>query len=159
MLKDRILGGMVLLVLILTPTVAMAGRMHGGRDMDLGKWWLNPQVSDQLKLSDAEKAKLDEAFRDSRRKLIDLKSAVERQQFELENLLEKEALDEDAVARQFGKLEEARSNLAKERFNFLIQVRKILGHERFQRIKGLRGELRAHRRGRNTEGPGPEGRP
>lgn len=68
-------------------------------------------MSEQLNLSEEEKSKLDKIFVESRRKLIDLKSSVEREQFELENLLESEVLDEAAVMEQFKRLEKARGNL------------------------------------------------
>ena len=72
---------------------------------------------------------------DNRRKLIDLKSVVEKERFELENLLESETLDEAAVMNQYDRLEKARSKIAAERFRFLLEVRKVVGHERFQQIK------------------------
>lgn len=84
---------------------------HTTKNAHLGKWWHNPRVSEQLNLSEEEKSKLDKIFVESRRKLIDLKSSVEREQFELENLLESEVLDEAAVMEQFKRLEKARGNL------------------------------------------------
>lgn len=152
MLKNKILSGMALFILVISPTMAIAKDMHSGRIMPRGKWWYDPQISVALNLNEAEKARLDEAFRNSRRKLIQLKSVVEGERFELGNLLEREALDEAAVMQQFKKLEEARTELSRERFNFLVEVRKILGHERFRRIKEQRGKLQKHRMHRNMEG-------
>jgi hypothetical protein len=68
-------------------------------------------VSEQLNLSKGEKSKLDKIFVASCRKLIDLKSSVEREQFKLENILESEVLDRTAVTEQFKRLEKARGNL------------------------------------------------
>ncbi len=117
-----------------------------GQEMAPGKWWRMPRVSDRLDLSNEEKQALDDLFVNSRRKLIDLKSAVERERFELENLLEKEALDEKAVKEQLKKLEKARSDLANERFHYLLEVRKRLGFERYQQLRSLFGEFRETRR-------------
>jgi Spy/CpxP family protein refolding chaperone len=139
-----------LLLLLSSPAIAI------GQELPFGKWWYNPRVSQQLNLNETEKSKLDKEFVDSRRRLIELKSSVEREQFELENLLESEALDEAAVMEQFKKLEKARASLSSERFNFLIQVRKILGLDRFQRIKMFYGKSRHHKMRRNMEGPGPK---
>jgi Spy/CpxP family protein refolding chaperone len=108
-----------------------------GARMPLGKWWRMPHVAEQLNLNGREKEQLDDLFIQSRRKLIDLKSAVEKERLELGILMDKETLDEDAVMGQFKKLGQVRANLASERFRFLLEVRKILGAERFQSLKTL----------------------
>ena len=108
-----------------------------GARMPLGKWWRMPHVAEQLNLSGREKEHLDDLFIQSRRKLIDLSSAVEKERLELGILMDKETLDEDAVLGQFKKLEQARDHLVSERFRFLLEVRKILGAERFQSLKTL----------------------
>ena len=147
---SKVLCGMLLLVFTTSPTIA------AGQDMPSGKWWRDQRMSKQLNLNEAEKSKLDKAFVISRRKLIELKNIVEKEQFELENLLENETLNEQAVTEQFKKLEKARASLANERFNFLIQVRKILGNERFQSIKMFYGELyhqKMHRKMENARAP------
>lgn len=153
MLRNRTLTGMVLLIMMILSADAIA------QEMPSGKWWHNPGMTQKLNLTEPEKARLDEEFRNSRRKLIDLKSNVERERFELGNLLELEALNEPAVMQQFKKLETARSDLSTERFSFLLQVRKILGPERFQRVKMLYGKARRHRMHRSAEGPGHRSRP
>jgi Spy/CpxP family protein refolding chaperone len=167
MLKNKLLTGLVLVVLVMTPTMVMAKGtygpegMHGekgmyaGKGMPMGKWWENPETAKKLNLSDAEKAKLKEAFNNSHRKLIDLKSNVEKQRFELGNLLDKKTLDEAAVMQQFTKLEKARTELSRERFGFLVEVRKILGQERYQTLKQEGRKRRSSRMGRRMERPGP----
>ena len=113
-----------------------------GDDIIPGKWWNNPKVAKKLELSKEEKKELDDLFVTSRRRLIDLKSAIEKEQFELENLLESETLDEATTMEQFKKLQKTRENLSTERFSFLIKVRKVLGFERFQYLKTFFGEYK-----------------
>lgn len=144
MLK-RILSGMLLLSLLISPAIVLG--------VPLGKWWHNPQVSKQVNLNKDEIRKLDENYLESRRKLIDLKSRVERERFELKNLLERETLDETAVMEQFRRVESARNRLATERFGFLLQVRKVLGFERYQNLKMLFDRFRHQRRRQMTERP------
>ncbi len=126
----RCITGMLFLAMTFLPVNAMAQRMHGG-----GKWWYNPSTCKQLNLTDAEKTKLDEQFKTTRSKMIDLKGRVEKEQLELENLLDAKELDEKALQAQHQKLEQARTALADERFGFIMQTRKILGNERFQQVK------------------------
>ena len=128
MLRNAICVVLLVFVVIL-PVVA------AGQDVPAGKWWYNPKIQKNLNLSEKEIDKLDKLFAKSRRKLIKLKSAVENEQFELDQLLGQKKVDDAAVKKQFRKLEKAREKLANERLQFVIGVRNILGHERFQQLK------------------------
>jgi Spy/CpxP family protein refolding chaperone len=128
MLK-RIVYAMIVLIFFATPVLATA------QDMIPGKWWYNPRISKDLNLSDEEKDLLEQNFRESRRNLIDIKSRVAREQFELDNLLEDEKMNEKAVKKQFQKLESERAKLSEERFNFIVKIRNIVGKDRFQKMK------------------------
>jgi Spy/CpxP family protein refolding chaperone len=86
-------------------------------------------------LSKKEVGKLDKLFAKSRRKLIKLKSEVENEQFELDQLLGQKQVNDAKVKKQFQKLEKARNKLANERLQFVIGVRNLLGPERFQQLK------------------------
>ena len=147
MLKKSVLTGTVLLIMMISPAITMA------QEMPSGKWWHSPLMSKQINLSDAEKDKLDEEYGKSRRKLIDLKRNLERERFELGNLLEDKALNETEVMKQFKKLEKARLDLSAERFSFLLQVRKLLGTKRFQQVKTWYWKSRKHKIRPNTGSP------
>ena len=156
MLK-KLLYAALLLVFFILPATAIA------KNTGLGKWWLHPKVSEKLNLSEDEISNLDKQFVDSRRRLIKLESALKSEQFELDHLLESESLDEKGTVRQFDKLQKARTNLGKEQFRFLLEIRKILGLERFRQLKQhkqlrrqmIRKELRSMR-GRPMKEPGSE---
>jgi hypothetical protein len=62
-------------------------------------------------------------FIQTRRKMIDLRSAVARERLELNILMDKETMDEDAVKGQFKKLGRAGARLAAERFRFILTVK------------------------------------
>jgi hypothetical protein len=55
--------------------------------------------------------------------------------------MEGKTLDESALMTQFNKLETARANLSRERFQYFVQIRKILGPDRFQKIKTFRHRM------------------
>ena len=67
--------------------------------------------------------------------MIDHESELKKAQIALEWFIEKEKLDESACKDQFQKVLEARNKLSTERYNFLIEVRKLLGFERFLQLK------------------------
>ena len=109
--------------------------LAAGQDVPSGKWWYNQKVVQNLNLTQDEIRQLDQLYVDSHRRLIELKNAVEREQFELDTLLGKKKVDDAKVREQFKRLEEARTDLANERLGFVIRVREIIGAERFQQLK------------------------
>jgi hypothetical protein len=125
---NKVLIGMFLFVFAVSTTLAF------GQEIPHGKWWYSRHASEKLNLSDEDKSKLDDKFFESRLKLVDLKSAVEKERLQLDKLIESETLKEQTVMEQFKKLEAARSNLSAERFGFVMEVRKILGFERFLQL-------------------------
>ena len=141
-MKKTFFGSLILLFIFNFLGLAL------GQWAPAGKWWRLPQVVEGLNLSPGEQQKLDELFSKSRRKLIRLKSRVEEERFALEELLERKQLDETAIMDQFRKLERARSKLAEERFMFLLGVRKIIGFERFEQLKGVYKRFRQRNRRR-----------
>ena len=123
------LYAIVLLLACCLPAVAMS------QEMPAGKWWHNPKITKELNLTPNEVRQLDQLYADSARKLIKLKSAVETEQFELDNLLSKKNMKDAEVRKQFERLETARKNLSDERFKFVVGVREIIGSARFQQLK------------------------
>ena len=120
---------------ILLALFLIAPLISAAQDVPTGKWWYNPQIQKNLNLSQNDIGTLDKLFANSRRKLIQLKSEVEREQFELDQLLSKKKVDDAEVKKQFQKLEQARKKLSNERLDFVIGVRNILGADRFQQLK------------------------
>ena len=119
----------LLAIFVISPVIA------SGQEVPAGKWWYNPKIQKNLNLSKNEVKSLDKLFASSKRKLIRHKSAVEREQFELDQLLSGKDVNDAAVKKQFQNLEKVRQNLANERLQFVIGVRNILGPERFQQLK------------------------
>lgn len=128
MLK-RIWIGTLMIFMISLPDFA------GGQDIPSGKWWYNQKVVQDLRLTQSEIRQLDQLYVDSHRRLIELKNAVEREQFELDTLLGKKTVDDAKVRQQFKRLESARTDLADERLQFVVRVREIIGADRFQQLK------------------------
>ena len=128
MLK-KVWVGILLILMINLPGLAI------GQDVPSGKWWYNQKVVQNLNLTQKEIRQLDQTWVDNQRKLIKLKNAVEREQFELDTLLGKKTVDDAKVRKQFKRLESARTDLADERLGFIIRVREIIGAERFQQLK------------------------
>ncbi|MCD6485900.1 MAG: periplasmic heavy metal sensor [Syntrophobacterales bacterium] len=144
----KTLSVMVLVAMMGIPVIVM-----GAQDMPHGKWWHNPEVSKQMNLTEEEIGSLDKAYLENRRNLIDLKGKLEKERLELEILFENEKLNETEVSKQFGKVENARTRLSAERFRFIVEVRKIIGLERYRTLKTSFDKFRKQMRHRIAESP------
>lgn len=131
----------ILLLIILFAVPAMA-RRDRGNGLPHGKWWNNKDVAARLKLSDKEIQKLENTYVDHRKRVIKLRAELEEEQFELNNLIDSRTLDEEAILKQARKLESARSTLSSEQFQFFLDVRKLLGFDRYQELKTMYQSLR-----------------
>lgn len=130
-MTKQCMAGITLIIVLILASWALA------QPMPSGKWWKDPGIAKALDLTSREVQQLDNLFVQSRRRMIELKNQVEKEQFEYQTLLESQNLDEKAVNRQLRKLEKARSDLSEEISRFVLEVRKILGHNRFQRLQQI----------------------
>jgi Spy/CpxP family protein refolding chaperone len=146
----------VLAFIFILPAISVAkprggcegGAHHAKEGMGVprGKWWKMPQAAERLNLTDEEKEKLDRLFLEHRRRMIDLRSEMQKERLELEHLLDSTSFDSAASMARFMKVQGAQKDIAVERFRFLLGVREILGLDRFQQLKAQVREHRMKRR-------------
>jgi Spy/CpxP family protein refolding chaperone len=127
------------LLLIMAATSALAGGDYRGR------WWRMPSVAERLQLTETDIRQLDEAFENSRGRMIELKGQVEIEQGKLRALMERSELNEAAILEQHRIQEAARRQLADARLEFLLEVRKIIGPDRFNQLLEQREESKKKR--------------
>jgi Spy/CpxP family protein refolding chaperone len=132
-------------LMFLYPAVAKADG-----DSPPGRWWKIPGLVEKLNLSPQEQQALDGLFTQKRKVLFDMRSEVEKQRFALEDILEEANLDQRAAFEQFNRLEQKRARLSVERFRYLLEVRKILGRDRYLKLMDMARERR-ERRGHSPE--------
>ena len=144
----KTLSAVVLVAMMSMPVITM-----GMQNVPHGKWWQNPEVSGQMDLTKEEIGNLDKAYLDNRRNLIDLKGKLEKECLELEALFESKELNETEVMKRFGQMENARAQLSAERFRFLLEVRKVIGLERYRTLKTIFDKFRQERGHRIAKSP------
>lgn len=132
-------------IMAMAMAIGLAATAAHAWDDYRGRWWRTPEITRQMNLSESEVRQLDDAFETARIRMIELKGKVKIEQGKLRALMEQTDFNESAVRRQHGIEEAARSQLADARFEFLLQVRKILGHDRFLKLLDLRAERRQKR--------------
>ena len=116
-----------------------------------GKWWQDKAVAEEMKLTDGERKLLDEKYTASRRKMVDLKSELDKERLELDIVLDKQDADKGQLNEQYEKLEKARAKMSKERFGLLMDVREIVGTERFQSLKEMHRSKTRNKKDRHSK--------
>jgi Spy/CpxP family protein refolding chaperone len=163
MTKRTLIGMLVCLAVLAATGWAWAQDADPG-----GRWWRDPGVSRDLNLNDRERRSLDRLYSKNRDALIDRKADLEKERSRLADVMDREPFDEGAAKAQLRRVEEKQQRLTSERMQYLIEVRKILGPERFRTLEGKAMEQRGRRRdqrpgyspGQQEEWPGkkPEGK-
>ncbi len=121
-------------------------RDKAGMKLPAGKWWRIPRIVQANNITPEEQSQLDSLYVQNRRKMIDLKSVLEKELLELELVFDETSFDADACMDRYRKVQNARTTLALERFKFVVEVRKLLGFERFQQLKERYRQLRQLRK-------------
>jgi Spy/CpxP family protein refolding chaperone len=142
MSKRLIIGMLVCSAIIFGVVQAYA------EDVGPGRWWRLPELSKDMGLTDREKQILDDMFVKNRNALIDQRSDLEKERLKLEDILEKDPVNESAAKAQFKRVEEKREKIAFERFQFILNARKLLGPDRFRILTGKFEEMEKKRHSR-----------
>jgi len=131
-----------------SPSLGEGGWSHRKESMGIpgGKWWKRPNVAEKIGITEEEKGKLDNMYYKHRYQMIDLHSQVQKERLELEQLLDRKDFNAKASIDHFAKLQKAHNTRAAERFRFLVQVRELLGLDRFQQLKEQVRKYRMERR-------------
>ena len=108
-----------------------------GPRADLGKWWKNSDVVQDLQLTEEQILKIETTFLDHRLKLIDLKADVERNEARLQPLIEADRPDEAKVSAQLDLLLAARGKLEKENAMMMLSIRRVLSVEQWKQLEAI----------------------
>jgi len=126
---SKSLAMLAAIVLFLFPAICRA------KEIPPGRWWHLPYFADQLSITDKEKDELDKLFDYNRNRLAELKAQMDEERAELLKAVDQEHLNEISAITKLTKLESTRTLLAATRFSYSLGVRKLLGYERYQRMK------------------------
>lgn len=146
--KRTIIGMLVCTVLLVGACLAW------GQDVKPGKWWRHSEVSRDLGLTRQEQRELDDLYARNRDSLIDIKADLEKERSRLSDIMDREPFNEAAANAQLRRVEEKQQRLTSERMRYLIEVRKILGPERFRTLEGKAVERDEERSGQRPDRKG-----
>ena len=134
------------------PPFERAFGSHG----DHGKWWNNPKLVAELKLTDAQRKAMDETLLQHREKLIDLRATVQKAELELEPMMGEDQPNESQILAQIDKVAQARAELEKANARFLLAIRGKLSPEQWKQLQTDRAShgQPGHNWNLDRQGPG-----
>ncbi len=124
----------------------------------LGAWWRDPQIVQQLGLSEPQVRQIAAAFLEHRIRLVDLRADLEQQELGLLPLLVSDTPDDTQVAAQIDRITAARGRLEKAQALMVLALRRVLTPEQWKQLPRLHRES-APNRGPGGPGFGPVGPP
>jgi Spy/CpxP family protein refolding chaperone len=127
--------------------------LQGGQ----GRWWNNPKVVEQLKLTDEQRKAFDGILLQHREKLIDLRASLQKAELALEPLMRDDQPNEARILSQIDKVAQARAELEKANAGFLLAIRAKLTPEQWKLVQAYRANRGFEGRGQGRGGQGPGG--
>jgi Spy/CpxP family protein refolding chaperone len=100
-----------------------------------GTWWRNPNTIASLSLTADQQKKMDEIFRQNRLQLIDIKASLEKEQINLEPLLNANPVDSTKALAEIGKIAELRADLEKADAKMLLGLRALLTADQWTKLQ------------------------
>ncbi len=128
-------------------------RAFGGHGIE-GRWWNNPKIVEQLKLTDDQRKAFDQILLDHREKLIDLRANVEKAELSMEPLVQSDQPNEGAILAQIDKVAQARAELEKANARYLLALRSKLTPEQWKQVQEFRSNRGREGWGHRPDGPG-----
>jgi Spy/CpxP family protein refolding chaperone len=102
-----------------------------------GRWWDNPNVAQQVGVTDDQKKKMDDIFQQHKVQLIDLKAALEKQEAVMQPLIEADQPDEGKILSQIDAIAQARAELEKANARMLFGIRTVLTPDQWKKLRTM----------------------
>jgi Spy/CpxP family protein refolding chaperone len=116
-----------------------------------GTWWKNPDTITKLSLTADQQRKMDDILRQNRIALIDLKASLEKEEINLEPLLNANPVDSPKALAQISKIADDRAGLEKANAKMLLGLRSVLTADQWTKLQ----DDRQSRRMGSDDGRGP----
>lgn len=100
-----------------------------------GTWWRNPGTVKDLNLSADQQKRLDDTFRQSRIQLIDLKASLEKEQLNLEPILNSPSPDFPKALDETSRIADLRAGLEKANAKMLLGLRAVLTADQWTKLQ------------------------
>ncbi len=102
-----------------------------------GTWWRNPETIKALNLSADQQKKMDDTFRQNRIALIDFKANLEKEQLNLEPIVNANPPDTNKALAQISRIADLRADLEKANAKMLLGLRSQLTTDQWTRLQSM----------------------
>ena len=123
------------------------------KDMPGGKWWTNKSVINRLNLNLDQRSKIEDVWMQSRRNLIDQQAEMEKRQLDIEEIVGKDQIDENAALKALARFQEAKANLEQSTMLMRIRIKNLLTPDQQQKLQAVAEVLRQQRAKANGTAP------
>ncbi len=110
----------------------LARALHAGPP---GRWWRDPDFAKLLNLTVDQQNRMDQVFQSNRPRLIDLSTAVQREEAAMQPLVDAEQPKESLVLAQIDRVAQARAELEKANARMLLGLRSVLTPDQWQKLR------------------------
>ena len=108
---------------------------HGGMmGLPPGMWWKNPDIVAKLSLTADQQTKMDEILRQNRLQLVDMKASLEKEQINLEPLLNANPVDTNKAMAEISRIADERAGLEKANAKMLLGLRSVLTADQWTKL-------------------------
>ncbi|MGI9101934.1 MAG: Spy/CpxP family protein refolding chaperone [Terriglobales bacterium] len=113
-----------------------------------GDWWNNPEIANELRLTDQQKRQLEQSNTNLKLALIDAAASGLKSFVHLQALLDADQLDTAAYSQQSSDMSAAASKLVKDVADAVLMVRKTLTADQWHKLTAMRasGHMAMHAR-------------
>ena len=123
-----------------------------------GQFWNNPNMVQQLTLTDDQRKAMDGIVQDHKMKLIDLRANLEKAEVTMGPMMKADTPDQKAIEAQIDKVVMARAELEKANARFLLDIRMQLKPDQCKQLQTLRMNQMQHQGMRGDGHDGQDGR-
>ena len=116
-------------------------RAEPGSDLNIipsGTWWRYPETIKDISLSPDQQHKMDDIFRQNRIQLIDLKASLEKEQLNLEPILNGNPPDTGKAYAEIAHIADLRADLEKANAKMLLGLRALLTADQWTKLQAHR---------------------
>jgi len=118
---------------------------EGQQDAMMMRVLSNPKIAGKVGLSQEQVATLKKAFYDQKMKEIDLRASMEKAAMEQARLMMEETVDEDAVMKIVEKTGQIHTEMAKQKVQSMLLLKKTLKPEQVDKLREFMAEHRGEK--------------
>lgn len=150
-MKKKILSMTVLAIIGLT-NVSSSDLLAFDTPLGGGKWWYRPAVKDKLQLTPDQINKISKVWIEHRKRIIDIRGNIEKAYLDLESIMSQPVVDTQVAYTLAERLGQLQARRTEERIRMVIEIRRELSIEQFEKLRGLRREFARRFREKGARG-------